>query len=356
MNTTVRRGINWVQEAMNLLENGYTNERYAVLSARWQARRGERAQRAQAVLAELMRMEQAVRAALADRQEQLDFFFRPLTQNGLDNAVLLLSWRCYGGYESLEDARQKLLSRTEQQRAEDFLKALQNVEYVDAVGGVAQLFRELVECGLTGEQKQTVGQMFFHYEEYLNRLLELLDRAIAAMQPWQAFFDAEAEACADYWQAALAETDILTWLNQRFQLALDESPNGCEMIPSVTGCQSLALAWDPQSARYVLRMGVLLDVSGEEPEQDPAALCEAMKLLGDRSKMDILRILKEQRAYGSELARKLGLTTPTISHHMQALIDCNLVGLEKVNNRVYYQLNRRRLEEILEELRGALLD
>ena len=356
MNTTVRRGINWIQEAMNLLENGYSNERYAVLSARWQARRGERAQHARAVLAELTRMEQAVRARLADRQEQLDFFFRPLTQNGLDNAVLLLSWRCYGGYESLQDARQRLLSRTEQQRAEDFLKALQNVEYVDAAGGVAQLFQELVECGLTGEQKQTVGQMFFHYEEYLNRLLGLLDGAISAMQPWQGFLAAEAEACSDYWQSALAETDILAWLYRRFQLALDESPSGCEMIPSVTGCQSLALAWDPQSTRYVLRMGVLLDVIGEEPEADPAALCEALKLLGDRSKMDILRILKEQRAYGSELARKLGLTTPTISHHMQALIDCNLVGLEKVNNRVYDQINRRRLEELLEELRGALLE
>lgn len=360
MKTTVRHGVNWFLEAVALLEISYSDENYQATYARWQNRHGERARRWQAITSELMKMEQAVRSALSARQEQARFYFQPL-HGDTTNASFLLGWRFYFGFESMDEARRQLLAQTDRERTETFLKALQGIEYDNGEISVERLFRNLVNSDLSGDQKQSIGQMFFHYAEYLDPLLELIGMAIGAMQPWRAFLEKEAEACAAQWDAFLEKGDILAWLNERFQLVLDDNPQGCVIQPNVTGCNAISLHADQESdgsfTCYTMRVSVLVTESDEQPaEADPAAVCDVLKVLADRSKMDILRILKDQRAYGGELARRLELTTATISYHMQSLLNYNLVGLEKVNNRIYYQLNRRRLEELLEDMRALLLE
>lgn len=344
-----------------LLETSYADESYAAMHARWQNRKGERAERWRALSAELVRMEQAVRWALGDRQAQAAFFFRPMRANGSMSCASFLCERHYdAGYSSVAEARQALAAQTQAQRARSFLKELMGNEYEAEADGAEQLFRELVDCDLTDGQKQIIGQLFFRHEEYAEQLLSLIETAIEAMQPWKALIEAEVADCAQRWEAFLAQYDLQTWLNDRFQVALEDNPHGYVIVPAVTGCNCMGIhTGGGRAARempYTLRMGVLMDASGEDGAVDPSALCEVLKLLSDRSKMDILRILKEQRAYGGELARRMDLTTATISYHMQALINYNMVGVEKVNNRIYYTLNRRRIEELLDEARAVLLE
>ena len=54
-------------------------------------------------------------------------------------------------------------------------------------------------------------------------------------------------------------------------------------------------------------------------------LITALKLLGDKSKFEILRTVKDEGAYGAQLAKQMGLTTATISHHVNALLNRRLV-------------------------------
>lgn len=77
------------------------------------------------------------------------------------------------------------------------------------------------------------------------------------------------------------------------------------------------------------------------------------KILSDRSKVEIIKLLKKERMYGQALATCLQLSTATISYHMNALLVAKLVSMVKEENKVYYTLHLKRLEEyrsLLDEL------
>ncbi|MBQ1720651.1 MAG: winged helix-turn-helix transcriptional regulator, partial [Lachnospiraceae bacterium] len=80
-----------------------------------------------------------------------------------------------------------------------------------------------------------------------------------------------------------------------------------------------------------------------------------LKLLADKSKFQILSATVDTPAYGSELANMLGLTTATISHHTTALLDQNLLSLEKVDTKIYYRTNPVMIRALIQYLQDTLL-
>lgn len=77
-------------------------------------------------------------------------------------------------------------------------------------------------------------------------------------------------------------------------------------------------------------------------------LPQILKLLGDKSKFEILCLLKSHGRYNLEIAEELHLTAATASHHMSMLLTNHMVTVEKKDGRVYYQLNQDTLREIME--------
>ena len=80
-------------------------------------------------------------------------------------------------------------------------------------------------------------------------------------------------------------------------------------------------------------------------------MAKVLKLLSDRSKLEILSYIKNKKAYGSELAKQLNLTNATVSHHMSGLVNAGLVIMEKEDTKIYYRAN---IEEISEVLNSCL--
>lgn len=77
-------------------------------------------------------------------------------------------------------------------------------------------------------------------------------------------------------------------------------------------------------------------------------LPQILKLLGDKSKFEILCLLKSHGRYNLEIAEELHLTPATASHHMSMLLTNHMVTVEKKDGRVYYQLDQDTLREIME--------
>ena len=80
--------------------------------------------------------------------------------------------------------------------------------------------------------------------------------------------------------------------------------------------------------------------------EDPAAL---FKALADPVRVRILEFLQrpdaaccsaEDRVCACDLEGILGLSQPTISHHMRLLVQARLVAAEKVGRWVYYRIDR----------------
>ena len=73
---------------------------------------------------------------------------------------------------------------------------------------------------------------------------------------------------------------------------------------------------------------------------------EQLKALGDSTRFNIINLLNEKPYYLKELADALKLTSPTISHHMEELIQANLVEIRAKGRRIYYSLDYDSMEKI----------
>jgi len=65
-----------------------------------------------------------------------------------------------------------------------------------------------------------------------------------------------------------------------------------------------------------------------------------LKNISDKTRFEILSLLREEELFGVQLAEKVGLTMATISYHMNYLITSNLVTQERRGQKFYYSLNK----------------
>lgn len=99
----------------------------------------------------------------------------------------------------------------------------------------------------------------------------------------------------------------------------------------------------------------LLPRRGKSTDAAKDAVIMKLKALSDRSKLDILCILKESKKYNLELAGTMKLSASTMSHHMNVLFSCGLVNIEKRNGKVYYCLEEEAVLELIGDLKQLLL-
>lgn len=90
-------------------------------------------------------------------------------------------------------------------------------------------------------------------------------------------------------------------------------------------------------------------------DERKSLLLTRLKALSDRSKLDILGYLKTSSKYNLELAQSMNLSPSTMSHHMNVLFACDLVGIEKRDGRVYYFAKKEAVQECLQEMENLLL-
>ncbi|WP_175988582.1 metalloregulator ArsR/SmtB family transcription factor [Bacillus sp. Marseille-Q1617] len=65
------------------------------------------------------------------------------------------------------------------------------------------------------------------------------------------------------------------------------------------------------------------------------------KTMGDPTRIKIVHLLSVDSLHAGAIAGKLGLTAPTISHHLNKLKECNLVYSRREKNTIYYFLNKK---------------
>lgn len=80
-----------------------------------------------------------------------------------------------------------------------------------------------------------------------------------------------------------------------------------------------------------------------------------LKALSDKSKMDILLLLKSGSKYNLEIAEALNLTPATTSYHMGSLLDCSMVSVTKDEGKCYYHLEPSSIQKLIDELKSTFL-
>jgi len=92
-------------------------------------------------------------------------------------------------------------------------------------------------------------------------------------------------------------------------------------------------------------------------DDEAAATAELFRALGDASRVKIVNVLatSHEPVCVCELTEPLGLTQPTVSHHVKKLLDVGLVEREQRGRWAFYSLNpdaARTLARVV-DLKGA---
>lgn len=83
-------------------------------------------------------------------------------------------------------------------------------------------------------------------------------------------------------------------------------------------------------------------------------LAKILKIIGDKSRLDIIKIISTESCSGKELAKKIGISTPTISHHLDQLKSIGLIYEEREKNTKYFTLNKNAYRDIIDTLNNYL--
>ncbi|MGJ7912970.1 metalloregulator ArsR/SmtB family transcription factor [Neobacillus sp. LXY-1] len=73
-------------------------------------------------------------------------------------------------------------------------------------------------------------------------------------------------------------------------------------------------------------------------------IVEFHKALGDLTRIKIVALLQQGPLHGQAIAGKLGLTPPTITHHIAKLREVGLIRERRDKNTIYFSLNEKILE------------
>lgn len=89
----------------------------------------------------------------------------------------------------------------------------------------------------------------------------------------------------------------------------------------------------------------------EQPIIDVERVSQALKLLGDKTRLTIVAILKQRECCVCEFLEVFDTSQPSISQHLRKLKDAGLVKEERRGQWIYYSLNTQTdLYELIEDI------
>ena len=166
------------------------------------------------------------------------------------------------------------------------------------------------------------------------------------------------ESFSDTWKNYFEEDKFIQLIQTQLSVKWDISKDGYVIVPTIFLFLTLMISLkDRLQNRDVIRVGILFDHKINFGKQgiDSERINKFGKVISDKSKVEILKFINKKPAYGKEIAEALKLSTPTISHHVNALLELGLVETSVEANKIFYSMNREVVENILDEIKQYLL-
>lgn len=211
---------------------------------------------------------------------------------------------------------------------------------------------------LDADTKWEIVKIFNRQEFYYNEAAGILNEVIDLLN---AKYEKElrelSEGFYNYWESAQDNMDILETLRGRLKITWTGSEAGHMLIPSVFSPFGITIAMNDfeRNKKDLIRLGIMLDKRFElifDKRMSKEDIVELGKVLSDKSKVDILELVSKKPYYGKELANALGLSTATISYHVNALLKEGCLQAEVISNKVYYSIDNEKMSAYLDGIKS----
>ena len=226
------------------------------------------------------------------------------------------------------------------------------------------VFDLIQQKDLTDAEKLHLQKLFIHHEEYCKKFAALMERSAKVIKKYEKKLMAKGKKVAEYFEGILEGSSMAAYIMKALFLDFEtgNSIENCNVYISYLKSSAMGLFFDGDDGSSIVFVGAIYNSSiriGDLLKNYNALnedkVLSMLKLLGDKSKFEILSSTVDQPAYGAQLASMLGLTTATISHHTSALLDQNLLTLDKVDTKVYYRANPDTIRALINYIKKELL-
>lgn len=238
-----------------------------------------------------------------------------------------------------------------------FLEDIFDTNSLKSINSKESLLKFLISNSknLSPEIKWNLTVLLEDSRNHLLELISIIDDSLEIFKNTFSVFDKDKEIFLKDLNTIFTENPNYLTSLLGFKLDNDSILN---IYPSMINFKSIDITYNEEKisaipSRYNCYFGYKFNelialADGKKNESE--LLQDKLKALGDKSKYDILKMLKNGPMYGQQIAEKLSLTTATISYHMNYLVLCGLVKLNKVDNRIYYNANKDEINSFLKKL------
>lgn len=373
-NVIVTDNLDYAIESMNLLIHVASQESYGQNLRKYEKKGQNISEKFRKKNEILIQLESDMTKALKNHMEDLNYYFGKKYQEGLNIGQITVLWNGYFVNEDIDFTTwiKEIENLSEREYCKKFSEQLSEYESIvldeideseikkDSLG----VIKQIMDMNASDEEKWRLQNVFLYPEKHKKKVLELMELAYTVLKKHETDLTYIKDNFVEYWTGKLKNINLLEYMKKEIGLELDNNPDGAILRPSICAPNSLNLFANGKdettNKAYIIRIGVLFDDTYQlsrkvtTKEYSEQAL-KNLKILSDRSKFEILSSIKNKRAYSSELAKQLNLTTATISHHMSALLSAGLVRIEKEETKIFYRANTSEIEKLLEYCRETLV-
>lgn len=267
------------------------------------------------------------------------------------------------GIEELEVFREEVLQMEEESirksiaqniatELEDDMETIGWKLLIDTIERVAYLEKQAI----TIEAKWHIILILDHVKEHLLKLIDVILESQSAYEVASKHIVKLKEKFVKELKDKLGDNP--KYISESFGIDI-KIIEGMKVYPSIVAYGSGRLKVHANEGDGIIFFGCYFNYITEiarKNSQEKLEIVNIMKILGESSKFEIIKLLKKKPMYGIEIAERLGITAPTVSHHMNNLIIYKLVRLEKIENKFCYVLDKEKIESVLGELKTQLLD
>jgi len=214
------------------------------------------------------------------------------------------------------------------------------------IKSLSHLLKLLENTGKTAEEKLQLISLYENRYNFMLELEEFTNRVIPIFKAHYPIISNDFDNALNL----LEETRDLSAILP--EVLTINFPNAKETNISIGifSFNQLSVGYDNSILNYSI--GIYFFILGELKEKYSSyeeALLSDLKALGDNTRLSIMYNLGKKPMYTQELAEELDLTPATISHHIDILLNNELISITmdvEKGKRIYYEINKNKLKSL----------
>lgn len=231
-----------------------------------------------------------------------------------------------------------------------------------------EIFDAIFEANIDDAEKLKLQHFYIHRKEHIEKVFLLLNRANGILKRHEKKLEEFGKQVIAYSKKAIGDEPFVSFIMQKMYSSQSDADYPKDCMIRISYMQSLRISVNIKgesmdSSNANAQIGAIFSdslpfeqVMTPSPIINQENALSLLKLLSDKSKLEILELTKDEALYGAQLADKLGLTTATISHHTQALLNQKFLNIDKVDSKIYYKQNKETVKSLIKYLEASLIN